>query len=196
MAVDYRKQYTPQQLAPFWPSEVIRMIVAALLTLSVITVLAVLPVILDDAGLGRWIEESEPANPRATPAHIRPEWYFLPAYQYLKLAPREFLGVSGKTIGVLSQGVFVLAVVLLPFWARRWSHRPPSVLYHSLVTLVIGVCVALMLWAVWPPPAPLCIMLSSVVVLFCVLLANERRRIRRVLREHRKPSRWYRSRLS
>ena len=196
MGVDYRKQYTPQQLAPFWPDEVIRLVVAALCTLSVITVLAVLPVVLDHCGLEHWIEESEPANPHATPAHIRPEWYFLPAYQYLKLAPQQLLGVSGKTLGVLSQGVFVLAVVLLPFWARRWSHGPPGVLYHMLVTVVIGACVALMLWAVWPPPAPLSIMLSSVVVLFYVLLANERRRIRRVLRGHRKPSRWYRSRSS
>ena len=124
MAVDYREQYTPEQLEPFWPSEVIRLVVSALCTLAVITVLAVLPVVLHYWGLGHWVEASEPANPRATPAHIKPEWYFLPAYQYLKLAPQEFLGVSGKTIGVVSQGVFLFAVLLLPFWGRRWSRRP------------------------------------------------------------------------
>lgn len=196
MAVDYRQQYKPEQLESFWPSEVIRLTVAALCTLSVITVLAVFPVVLDHWGLGHWIEESEPANPRATPEHIRPEWYFLPAYQYLKLAPQEFLGVSGKTIGVLSQGLFVLAVVLLPFWARRWSHRSPGAVHRVLITLVIGVCVGLMLWAVWPPPPPLIIAVSVAVILFYVLLLNERRRIRRVLRGQREYSRWFRSRHS
>ena len=196
MAVDYRKQYKPEQLDPFWPSEVIRMVVAALCTLAVITVLAVLPVVLDKCGLGHWIEESEPANPRATPAHIRPEWYFLPTYQYLKLAPQEILGISGATLAVLSQGVLLLAVMLLPFWARRWSHRPPGALHRILVTLVIGVFVVLMLWAVWPPPAPLSIMLAVAVVVFYVLIVNERRRIRRVLYGQRKFSKWYRSQRS
>ena len=151
MAVDYREQYKAEQLDPFWPKEVIRLVVASLFTLSVITVLAVLPVILDYLGLGHWTEESEPADPRATPAHIRPEWYFLPSYQHLNLVPQEFLGLSGKTVAVLSQGVFILAVVLLPFWARRWSTRRPGLLHRSLVTLVIATCAVLMLWAVWPP---------------------------------------------
>ena len=196
MAVDYRKQYGPEQLDPFWPSEVIRLFVAALCTVSVITVLAVLPVALDYWGLGHWGEESEPANPRATPPHIRPEWYFLPAYQYLKLAPQEFLGVSGKTIGVLSQAVFMFAVMLLPFWARPWSQERPGVLHVVSVTLVIVVCAVLMIWAVWPPPAPMVIMLFAAVVLFYVLLISERRRIRRVLHGQRRSSRWYQSRQS
>ncbi len=182
MSVDYRKQYTPQQLAPFWPNEILRMAVVTLCTLAVITVLAVLPVILDRWGLGHWIEESEPANPRATPTHIRPEWYFLAVYQYLKLTPQEFLGMSGKTIGVMSTGVFVLVVMFVPLWARRWSHQPPGPLHGFFVTFVIAVFVALTLWAVWPPPALMIIMLCAAVMLFYVLLINERRRIRRVLR--------------
>ena len=181
MAVDYRKQYTPEQLEPFWPNEVIRLLVAALCTLAVMTALAVLPVVLDHWGLGHWVEESEPADPRATPADIHPEWYFLAVYQYLKLSPREFLGLSGKIIGVLSQGLFMLAVMFLPFWARRWSQRPPGLLHGFLVTLAITVFVVLTLWAVWPPPALLTIMIGGAVALFYLLLANERRRIRRVL---------------
>lgn len=181
MAVDYRKQYTPEQLEPFWPNEILRMAVVTLCTLAVITVLAVLPVILNRWGLGHWLEESEPANPRATPAHIRPEWYFLAAYQYLKLTPQELLGMSGKTLGVLSQGLIVLAVVLVPLWAHRWSHRPPGPLHRFLVTLVIVLFVAFTLWAAWPPSIPMIVMSCLVVVLFYVLLARERRKIRRVL---------------
>ncbi|MBU0717018.1 MAG: hypothetical protein KJ749_02115 [Planctomycetes bacterium] len=181
VAVDYRKQYTPAQLAPFWPHEVIRLTVAALWVLLVLTALAVLPVILDHSGLGHWLEESEPANPRATPAHIRPEWYFLAVYQYLKLTPQEFAGISGKTLGVLSQGALMLAVLLLPFWSRRWAHRPPRLLHGLVVTGVIAVFVAFTLWAVWPPPPLMLIFSGIAVVLFYVLLISERRTIRRVL---------------
>ena len=181
MAVDYHEQYTPEQLAPFWPNEILRIAVVVLCTLAVITVLAVLPVVLDLVGLSHWIEESEPADPRATPVHLRPEWYFLAAYQYLKLPPQEFLGISGKTFGVLSQGVIMLAILLLPFWTRHWQHRPPGVLHSLLVTLTIACFVALTLWAVWPPPTLMVIMLSAIVLLFYILFAAERRKIHRVL---------------
>ena len=182
MAVDYRKQYSAEQLEPFWPNEVFRLTVVALCTLAVITILAVLPVVLDHWGLRHWIEEREPANPQATPSDIHPEWYFLAVYQYLKLTPPELLGLPGKTIGVLSQGLFLLAVMFLPLWARRGAHRPPGRLHGFLVTLVIGGFVGFTLWAIWPPPVPLFIMLGAAVLLFYALLTSERRKIRRVLR--------------
>lgn len=181
MAVDYHEQYTPDQLAPFWPNEIIRMFIVVLCTLAIITVLAVLPVVLDLTGLSHWIEEPEPADPRVTPIHLRPEWYFLAMYQYLKLPPQELLGVSGKTLGVVSQGVFMLVVILLPFWTRRWQHSPPRVLHSTLVTLVILIFTGLTLWAVWPPATLMVIMLCAVVLLFYLLIASERRRIRRIL---------------
>ena len=196
MAVDYRKQYKPEQLVRFWPDEVIHLVVASLCTLAVIIVLSVLPVVLDHWDLSHWIEQAEPADPHATPAHIRPEWYFLAAYQYLKLAPQELLGVSGKTIGVLSMGVFVLAVMFLPLWARRWSHARPGMVHRFFVTMVIAVCSALTLWAVWPPPTPMIITMSAAVIVFYLLLFYERRRVRRVLYGERKFSRWYRSHRS
>ena len=196
MGVDYREQYTPEQLEPFWPNEIIRMVVVVLCTLAVIAILAVLPVVLDQWGLRHWIEEREPANPTATPTHIRPEWYFLAVYRYLKLPPPELFGVSGKTIGVLSQGVLALAVILLPFWARRRSDRPPGFLHGLVVTLVIGVFVAFTVWAAWPPPVPLVIMICAAVFLFYTLLLTERRRIRRVLHGQQGTPRWHRSRQS
>jgi ubiquinol-cytochrome c reductase cytochrome b subunit len=36
---------------------------------------------------------SEPANPLATPAHIVPEWYYLPFYAILRAIPHKLLGV-------------------------------------------------------------------------------------------------------
>jgi len=196
MAVDYRKEYKPEHLVRFWPDEVIQLVVASLCTLAVIIVLAVLPVVLDHWGLSHWIEQAEPADPHATPAHIRPEWYFLAAYQYLKLTPQELFGVSGKTIGVLSMGVFVLAVMSLPLWARRWSQVRPGLVHRFVVTMVVVVGAALTLWAVWPPPTPMIIAMSAAMVLFYVLLFYERRRVRRVLHGQRKYTKWYRSHRS
>ncbi len=67
MAVDYRRQYTPEQLEPFWPNEILRMLVVVLCTLAVIMALVILPVGLEHFGLGELLEAEEPANPRATP---------------------------------------------------------------------------------------------------------------------------------
>ncbi len=181
MGVDYRDQYTPEALEPFWPNEILRMAAVVLCTLAVIMALVVLPVVLEEAGLSGWLEEEEPANPRATPAHIRPEWYFLAVYQYLKLPPQDFLGISGKTIGVLSQVPMALIIVLLPFWARRWSHRRPGPAHRFFITLIVFVTLALTFWAAWPPSPLFVIFFLGVVALFYFLIAQERRTIRRVL---------------
>ncbi len=181
MAVDYRKQYTPDQLEPFWPNEILRMCVVVLCTLALIMALVVLPVALDYCGLAELMEEEEPADPRATPPHIRPEWYFLAVYQYLKLPPQEFMGISGKVIGVLSQGPFVLALVLLPFWARRWSNRRPGFVHCFFTTLIIVNFLALTFWAVWPPPLLLTGFFVAALVFFYFMIIHERRTIRRVL---------------
>ncbi len=185
MPVDYRRQYEPEQLEPLWPNGCIRLAVSSLCALSIMIVLAVLPVLLDYWGLGHWIEQSEPADPQMTPMHIRPEWYFLAVYQCLKLFPTEFLGVSGKTLGVLSQGVFMLAVALLPFWARSGSGKPPGLVSGVCVTVVIVAFVGLTLWGTWPPPPLLAITVCAAVVVFYILIAGERRRIRRARRGRR-----------
>ena len=49
-----------------------------------------------------------PANPMSTPAHIVPEWYFLPVYAILRSIPNKLAGVA--PIGL----VFV-PLLLLPF---------------------------------------------------------------------------------
>lgn len=58
-----------------------------------------------------------PANPYQTPAHIKPEWYFLANYQTLKIFPSEFLGLS-------LQGVAMTLLALLPFMDRGIEKHP------------------------------------------------------------------------
>ncbi len=183
MAVDYRRQYTPDQLEPFWPNEILRMITVVLCTLAIVMMFAILPMLLQQVGLGDLVHHQEPADPRSTPEHIRPEWYFLAVYQYLKLPPQEILGISGKSIGVLSQAPAGLALLLLPFFTGRWAHHRPGLVHTGLITLVIALFIALTLWAAWPPHPFFLAVLILVLVVFYLLLWVEVRTIDRVLRQ-------------
>ena len=58
-----------------------------------------------------------PANPFVTPAHIKPEWYFLANYQTLKIFPNELIGLS-------LQGVAMTFLALLPFIDRGRERHP------------------------------------------------------------------------
>ena len=49
-----------------------------------------------------------PADPLNTPAHIRPEWYFLAPYEMLKLIPNRFLGIALQ-VGA-GDGFYLLAI--------------------------------------------------------------------------------------
>ena len=150
MAVDYSKQYEPDQLEPFWPNEIVKMSVVVLCTLATIMLFAILPVLLESIGIHGVAHEEEPANPHgSTPVGIKPEWYFLAVYQYLRLMPTQFLGISGKTAGVLSQGVLVMAIVMLPFWYRRRADQRPNWFYRLGVTSVLLGFLALTIWGGW-----------------------------------------------
>jgi ubiquinol-cytochrome c reductase cytochrome b subunit len=42
-----------------------------------------------------------PANPMSTPAHIKPEWYFLFAYAILRSIPNKLGGVVALVLSIL-----------------------------------------------------------------------------------------------
>ena len=62
-----------------------------------------------------------PANPLQTPAHIVPEWYFLPFYAILRAIP-------DKLMGVLAMGGAIVAFAALPWldrsYVRSCRYRP------------------------------------------------------------------------
>ena len=58
-----------------------------------------------------------PANAFKTPAHIKPEWYFLANYQTLKIFPSELLGLS-------IQAAAMTFLALLPFIDRSPERHP------------------------------------------------------------------------
>jgi ubiquinol-cytochrome c reductase cytochrome b subunit len=78
-----------------------------------------------------------PANPMSTPAHIVPEWYFLPVYAILRSIPNKLGGVAA--IGLVFASLFAL-----PFLhtspIRSSSFRP---LYQKFFWFLVADCLLL-----------------------------------------------------
>lgn len=88
---------------PFHPYYTIKDVLGAVLAASILLTLALyLPTLLGDP------ENFTPANPIATPSHIKPEWYFLFAYAILRSIPNKLGGVLA-----IFSSIFVL--LLIPF---------------------------------------------------------------------------------
>ncbi|MCF8719339.1 hypothetical protein [Nitrospina gracilis] len=85
-------------------------------------------------------DAQKPADAFDTPAHIKPEWYFLASYQLLRIIPSELGALILQTAGVL-------AFIFLPFIDRSPEpnifKRP---LFLPLVVLCIASFVGLTLW--------------------------------------------------
>ena len=81
-----------------------------------------------------------PADPFKTPAGIKPEWYFLPNYQVLKIFPSEILGLA-------VQGAAMTFLALLPFIDRGRERHPlkrPFFLVCSIGGIILYL--SLMIW--------------------------------------------------
>ncbi|MDH5606784.1 MAG: cytochrome b N-terminal domain-containing protein, partial [Anaerolineae bacterium] len=114
---------------PFFPNYLMNEAVAWWIVLGFLVILAsIFPVGLE-----------EKANPLETPAHIKPEWYFLSLYQLLKLVPR--------VVGVLLPMVGIGFLVFLPFVDKNPEvvpqKRPIAVITGVITILAI---VALTIW--------------------------------------------------
>ncbi len=59
------------------------------------------------------------ADPFApAPAGIRPEWYFLWAFESLKHVPPTVAGLNGELVAVAAMGAAAIAALALPLLAR------------------------------------------------------------------------------
>jgi ubiquinol-cytochrome c reductase cytochrome b subunit len=97
-----------------WPELLARSAAVALLTVVVVVLLG--------ATLGAGLEP--PADPTDTTYVPRPEWYFLPLYQLMKLLPPAMESV----VVLVLPALLVLTLLALPFFDRRSTrslgHRP------------------------------------------------------------------------
>lgn len=81
---------------PFHPYFSIKDIVGFILALYFLTILRIQdPYLLGDP------DNFIPANPISTPAHIKPEWYFLFAYAILRSIPNKLGGVVALVLSIL-----------------------------------------------------------------------------------------------
>lgn len=128
-----------KDLLPFWPHYVLSEFIAWYIILGVLIILAA----LFPAGL------EDKANALQTPEHVKPEWYFLAVYQFLKVASVfSFLGVEApRLVGILLPGIGMLLLFLLPFLDRgpkRPARRRPLLLLLTL--LILAVLIGLTIW--------------------------------------------------
>jgi ubiquinol-cytochrome c reductase cytochrome b subunit len=88
------------------------------------------------------------ANPFVTPAHIVPEWYFLPYYAILRSS-------SSKTIGVLALFLAILSFMFLGNLFKNVSYTFLTPLYstaHQIITIIFCTTfVVLLLLGSLPP---------------------------------------------
>nr|BBB03276.1 cytochrome b [Garrulus glandarius brandtii] len=111
---------------PFHPYYTIKDILGFMLMLTPLAALALFtPNLLGDP------ENFTPANPLATPPHIKPEWYFLFAYAILRSIPNKLGGVLALAASVL---VLFLVPLLHVSKQRSMTFRPLSqILFWTLV---------------------------------------------------------------
>nr|YP_004769925.1 cytochrome b [Gracula religiosa]AEK28716.1 cytochrome b [Gracula religiosa]AHY87923.1 cytochrome b [Gracula religiosa] len=111
---------------PFHPYYSVKDILGFALMLILLVSLALFsPNLLGDP------ENFTPANPLATPPHIKPEWYFLFAYAILRSIPNKLGGVLALAASVL---VLFLIPLLHTSKLRSMTFRPLSqILFWTLV---------------------------------------------------------------
>ena len=95
------------------------------------------------------------ANPLSTPAHIVPEWYFLPFYAILRSFTDDFWFfswfmswfMSAKLAGVVAMFASLVVIALLPWFdtspVRSCRYRPVYrffVILFVIDTLILGYC--------------------------------------------------------
>ncbi len=119
---------------PFYPDHVRTEIRVTWIVVGIVMLIGLIGV-LSPVGVG------DPADPMVTPAHVKPEWYFLALYQLLKYIP--------KTLGVMLPIAGVLIVFIWPFLDRK-DDSPRQTRIRLIVSAVLVVMlIAGTLWGEW-----------------------------------------------
>lgn len=124
----------PKNFLPFWPHYMLSEFIAWYIVLGILVTLSA----LFPAGL------EGKANALATPPHVKPEWYFLAVYQFLKVAAVfSFLGPEApRLMGILLPGIGMGLLFFLPFLDRspkRPASKRPVMLAVLIIVLVVFV---------------------------------------------------------
>ena len=133
-------EHTQEDSIPFFPDHVRTEFYVVLGILAVVVIIAIAGMI-SPVGIG------EPADPLNTPAHVKPEWYFLSLYQILKKIPPMVLGIEGKTLGVVIPILLVGLIFIWPFLDNKpdKSRKAMKIRMAAAAAAVI-IIIALTIW--------------------------------------------------
>nr|YP_010026439.1 cytochrome b [Phocoena dioptrica]QOQ85232.1 cytochrome b [Phocoena dioptrica] len=121
-------------MIPFHPYYTIKDILGALLFILTLLALTLFsPDLLGDP------DNYTPANPLSTPAHIKPEWYFLFAYAILRSIPNKLGGVLA----------LLLSILILVFIPMLQTSKQRSMMFRPFSQLLFWTLIADLLTLTW-----------------------------------------------
>lgn len=130
-----------KETLPFTPYATIKDILALLVSLIVFAyVVFFAPNFLGHA------DNYIPANPLLTPAHIVPEWYFLPFYAILRAITFDIGPISAQLGGVLAMFGSIAVFIFLP-WLDTSKVR--SAVYRPVYKVILWIFVANAIFLGW-----------------------------------------------
>jgi ubiquinol-cytochrome c reductase cytochrome b/c1 subunit len=136
----------PQDVIPFHPYYTVKDLVGVGVFASIFAALVFFaPDLLTEP------DNFIPADPLVTPAHIVPEWYFLPYYAILRAVPDLWL-VSAKLAGVIAMFGATMIWLFVP-WLDRSPVRSARFrpVYRVFFWLLVFACVVLGFCGARPP---------------------------------------------
>lgn len=120
----------------FFPQFLYRDLLVWLIALNVLALLTVL--FPDGIGVVHWPlgEKADPFAP--PPAVIRPEWYFMFAFQALKMLPAHLWFLEGELAGIMAFSIGGLILALVPFLDTPESsaRRVSLVRWYGIIVVV------------------------------------------------------------
>jgi cytochrome b6 len=131
----WKKRPERRRTMPFFPHFFLRELFLWLITLNVLAVLAV----FFPAELGI---KADPFS--SAPAGIKPEWYFLSTFEFLKYMPAHLGPMEGEQFGLLLMGLGALLWCLVP-WIDRGRNRRVTVLVMVAGTAALAFFVVMTL---------------------------------------------------
>jgi quinol-cytochrome oxidoreductase complex cytochrome b subunit len=117
---------------PFYPDHLA-------LEAKVALVVGIVVIITGIIGLFFPVGLGAPADPMDTPAHIKPEWYFLSLYQLLRYIP--------ETVGATLPVILVIILLIWPFLDNKPDASKKTSKVRFWVSLVgVIILIALTIW--------------------------------------------------
>ena len=135
------KAEAQKDTVPFYPYYVIKDLFALVMILIVfMAIVGFMPNYLGHP------DNYIPANPLATPAHIVPEWYYLPFYAILRAITFDVLFLDAKFLGVLAMFGSIAVMALAPWTdtspVRSGRYRPT----FKIAFWILGFDFMLLMW--------------------------------------------------